>query len=317
MPITPITLPTPPHPKQPPPPPPPPGFGAPGSLAQLFTFLARLGTGAAAGADFAAAGLPPNINLGHFIFGGHPAPPPPKDSPAIAARIVEGLERVPEGLVRRLERVSALAGGAASNGGEELGAVGGDSGCAICWDRLLDGDGAEFAPAPAPSSSASSSTPSDPTTSDPASTSTSNTPPDTGITALPCAHVFHSACLLPWFARPGQTTCPTCRFDVDPERCDLVRRAQATKRAVPLWGSGVCVCGRASSPPTALVRIPTTLAMRACARVGKEQEQEQEARPRRSYSGPVTAWPASWAGSSTRRRRRDVRHGRGGVPRGV
>ena len=30
------------------------------------------------------------------------------------------------------------------------------------------------------------------------------------IIALPCLHIFHSACLVPWFSQPKQTTCPTC-----------------------------------------------------------------------------------------------------------
>ncbi|KAK7052317.1 hypothetical protein R3P38DRAFT_3594992 [Favolaschia claudopus] len=175
--------------------------GAPPQLAQLFTFLARIGAAGPNGGVFGAGDLPPN--MGHFVFGGGPPPPPPKDSPENAARIIAGLERVPEGLVRRLERVSKL--GKSTDESEELGAAGGDSGCAICWDKLLDGDGAEFA-------SSSTTT----TTAAPATTSPSDSPPE-GITALPCAHVFHSACLLPWFSRPGQTTCPTCRFDVDPK----------------------------------------------------------------------------------------------------
>ncbi|KAF8168992.1 hypothetical protein K438DRAFT_1855965, partial [Mycena galopus ATCC 62051] len=37
------------------------------------------------------------------------------------------------------------------------------------------------------------------------------------IISLPCAHLFHASCLAPWFAQHGQTTCPTCRFDVDPQ----------------------------------------------------------------------------------------------------
>ncbi|KZS98966.1 hypothetical protein SISNIDRAFT_447803 [Sistotremastrum niveocremeum HHB9708] len=32
--------------------------------------------------------------------------------------------------------------------------------------------------------------------------------------ALPCAHLFHTGCLKPWFSM--KTTCPTCRFDIDP-----------------------------------------------------------------------------------------------------
>lgn len=39
------------------------------------------------------------------------------------------------------------------------------------------------------------------------------------VVALPCVHIFHSECLSPWFAR--QTTCPMCRFDVDPESLTL------------------------------------------------------------------------------------------------
>jgi len=36
------------------------------------------------------------------------------------------------------------------------------------------------------------------------------------VVSMPCAHIFHSACLIPWFSKPRQTTCPTCRFDIDP-----------------------------------------------------------------------------------------------------
>lgn len=39
------------------------------------------------------------------------------------------------------------------------------------------------------------------------------------VVAFPCLHLFHSECLLPWLAR--KTTCPTCRFDVDPDSLTL------------------------------------------------------------------------------------------------
>jgi len=39
------------------------------------------------------------------------------------------------------------------------------------------------------------------------------------VVAFPCLHIFHSDCLLPWLSR--KTTCPTCRFDVDPDSLTL------------------------------------------------------------------------------------------------
>ena len=39
------------------------------------------------------------------------------------------------------------------------------------------------------------------------------------VVVFPCLHIFHSDCLLPWLAR--KTTCPTCRFDVDPDSLTL------------------------------------------------------------------------------------------------
>ena len=57
------------------------------------------------------------------------------DNPERAARLVDGLEVVSHGLVKRMERV----GGAP---GIHEDAVGGP-GCAVCWDGLLDTDGDE------------------------------------------------------------------------------------------------------------------------------------------------------------------------------
>ncbi|KAJ7477572.1 hypothetical protein FB451DRAFT_1454396 [Mycena latifolia] len=63
-------------------------------------------------------------------------------------------------------------------------------------------------------------------------------PAPDAIIALPCAHVFHAACLGPWFARPGQTTCPTCRFDLDPAGLIWYAGRKGAPRAFDWMGMG-------------------------------------------------------------------------------
>ena len=181
--------------------------------------------------------------MGGFGFGERE----PED-PERAKRLVSALEEVPTGLVRRLGRV----GGGGLDG--EEGASGGDGGCAICWDSLLDGDlngegwvkkeeqkeeSAEEAPAaenqtetnPSLDPSTEASTSSNPSSSQEPESSvdvdSKSDPALPKIVSLPCAHVFHAACLIPWFSRPRQTTCPTCRFNIDPENLTYVRRRRA------------------------------------------------------------------------------------------
>lgn len=138
--------------------------------------------------------------------------------PERAKKLVDGLELVPIGLVRRLERVGGNVGGGTE--GLETGATGGDVGCAICWDRLLDGDGEgwTFSGQRQDRTSSENRTP-----IDSADALLEDQNPDIAkstsprIVSLPCAHVFHATCLIPWFSRPRQTTCPTCRFNIDPD----------------------------------------------------------------------------------------------------
>ncbi|KAG6884730.1 hypothetical protein C0993_008679 [Termitomyces sp. T159_Od127] len=166
------------------------------------------------------------------------------DDPERAKQLVDALEEVPVGLVRRLE---ALNGKTPTENGEGEGTVAGDCSCAICWDTLLDGEGGfwvdgddktqEEEPRPAEGGDASAlSSPSTPTSplqdTAPAPASapklkklvSSTDPTQPKIVSLPCAHVFHAACLIPWFSRPRQTTCPTCRFNIDPERLTARRQ---------------------------------------------------------------------------------------------
>ncbi|TFY72632.1 hypothetical protein EVG20_g386 [Dentipellis fragilis] len=158
-------------------------------------------------------------------------PEPERDDPDRARRLIAGLDPVSEGLVQRIERVAKLEGDDANG-----------AGCAICWEPLLeddedttevplewtqgeDADGDVVMDGPTsdlPSTSASGDAPA--ASADPAgqpkeadAEAKEPGPPLPKIVALPCSHIFHSACLIPWFSRPRQTTCPTCRFNIDPE----------------------------------------------------------------------------------------------------
>ncbi|KZT23394.1 hypothetical protein NEOLEDRAFT_1180055 [Neolentinus lepideus HHB14362 ss-1] len=144
----------------------------------------------------------PNVDPAFLNFVGGIGMEQDQDDPERAKKLVDGLEEVPVGLVKRMERVGGAPGAhlddssSASAGGSDI------PGCAICWDKLLPDDVDEAA------AGEGQSTPST----------------DKKIVSLPCAHVFHAACLIPWFSRPRHTTCPTCRFNVDPDNLTYVRR---------------------------------------------------------------------------------------------
>lgn len=188
------------------------------------------------------AGLPANVslnaapplgNLSAFLGmpfaipgGGLRFPPLPeeKEDPERARRLVDGLEEVPFGLVRRLERVGTGVGGM----GEE-GSSSGDVGCAICWDRLLH----EVVEHERWGNSIGNRGGSDGMIVDKDVGGQSETKYPK-IVSLPCAHVFHAECLIPWFSRPRHTTCPTCRFNIDPDNLTYVpatRRRRELRRA--------------------------------------------------------------------------------------
>ena len=164
--------------------------------------------------------------------------------PKRAKTLVGGLEEVPAGLVKRMER----AGGPGTSRGEI-------PTCSVCWESLLNPEGGGFegnvqlakeeadaeaareeeasrdSPQPSQRDDSPSSLPSQPTVvsavSSPSDEGSSDTAGDESppkIVVLPCAHAFHASCLLPWFSKPGRTTCPSCRFDIDPDSLTYRRR---------------------------------------------------------------------------------------------
>ncbi|KAI0789125.1 hypothetical protein C8Q75DRAFT_807235 [Abortiporus biennis] len=196
---------------------PPPAEGAPGTGPGLrpqqvpAAFVEAL-LGMAFGGG-TGGGLPPNLAA---MFGGEE-----EDDPERAKKLIAGLEEVNEGLVKRLENVG-IGSGKDDKEGE------GQVNCAICWEGLLE------EPEPETTKDAEMST----STSEP---SPSTVPESTAghdhdhetklrkVVTLPCSHVFHADCLLPWFSRPHRTTCPTCRFDIDPESLTYVPRRRVPR----------------------------------------------------------------------------------------
>ena len=211
-------------------------------------------------------------------------PPDPKR----AKELLRGLQAVPPGLVRRLERVEALLGAADVKGrlGASHGSDGGSEGkvlCAVCYDPLrvveeLEGDEKEEREVerevraqgegegeggamdidetdnedtgadaedeemaspqeerhdeglvreriPETSTPVASSIPLPGTNPMMTTVKSKRRKParpahaDSDVLALPCGHLFHAGCLAPWFR--SHTTCPTCRFDIDPESLTL------------------------------------------------------------------------------------------------
>lgn len=61
-----------------------------------------------------------------------------KEDPERADRLMAGLEVVPVGLVRRMERAGGAPGAHVEIGDSNA------PGCAVCWDKLLDAEGEGF-----------------------------------------------------------------------------------------------------------------------------------------------------------------------------
>ena len=188
-----------------------------GGIIDLFTFnIAGPPPPPPPGAATLTFNFGPDVFAGFeaFFLGGMQKDREP--DPERAKVLMRGMEVVPEGLVRRLER----AGGVPGREGSEDGA-----GCAVCWGPLLDEvDPSEWETAKEKEDRAKMA-------DDDKHGDDDDTETHGRVVALPCAHVYHADCLLPWFSR--NTTCPMCRFDVDPESLTWTPRPPAAEPPPP------------------------------------------------------------------------------------
>lgn len=118
--------------------------------------------------------------------------------------ILKALEVVPRGLARRMNAVGGVLGAHSQPASED------QIMCPVCWEPLLE-DGSFGTDSPSADSSGTGSQEGSPDSE----SSENSQPASKAILALPCRHIFHGSCLLPWLSR--QTTCPSCRFNLDPE----------------------------------------------------------------------------------------------------
>ena len=232
-----------------------------------------------------------------------------REDPERAKKLVAGLDVVPLGLVKRLERVGGAPGGHAGDPNAE----GASSGCAICWDTLLDTESDSFSgqypttDVPQPETQDETHTDGDAmdvdaSASHPEPETSTSTPPSLDaakIISLPCAHVFHASCLLPWFTRAKQATCPTCRFNIDPENLTytpLPRRA--FNRAPPAQaGDAAPQAGQAN--PQATPHVPPEAGVPAADAAAPQADparETTEARPPTAAAGPAPPPPTGQAG---------------------
>ncbi|KAI0754780.1 hypothetical protein C8Q80DRAFT_1141054 [Daedaleopsis nitida] len=192
---------------------------------------------------------------GGFVFPPFPFPfgmdmMEERDDPDRAKKLVDGLEVVHSGLVKRMQRV----GGPGTSKGEV-------PTCSVCWESLLEPEGGGFeanaelakaeaeqaardaaasqqgrespadgdGSAPASSSSPGVQSPSNASSSSVTTSECSGESKYPKVVVLPCSHAFHATCLLPWFSKPGRTTCPSCRFDIDPDSLTYTPRPFRTR----------------------------------------------------------------------------------------
>ncbi|TFK27585.1 hypothetical protein FA15DRAFT_653475 [Coprinopsis marcescibilis] len=206
-----------------------------------------------------------NPNFLNDLFGIEPD----VEDPERAERLIKGLDDVPEGLVKRLERVGGMIG---ANGAE---LSGGDSGCAVCWEKLLEVEITESVESKEESKEDLNEGEEE---SKPAR-----------IVSLPCAHVFHAECLRPWFSRPKQTTCPICRFNIDPENLTFVPYRQR-RRAQQEQGQGQPQASQTAVPAPAADGTPPSAPDTSTAASSDEPQprpaDQASTEPERGRTGP-------------------------------
>lgn len=190
------------------------------SMVESFAAIASATNGPLLPEDFAVFQDIGNLNLAQLL---NPFTEV-EDDPNRARIIMEKLEVVPNELVGRYEKLRS----GIREGMEDV------DGCAICREAFLEEGqvvvmacraiagtttSSDALPGKQPSEQTPPSHQASISSQSPAPAESSQQFPKILVFPCPGMHLFHADCLAPWLSR--KTTCPSCRYDVDPHSLTL------------------------------------------------------------------------------------------------